>query len=368
MISSEGFQPNWTSAPGETIVDILRERDISRESLASLMSLSLVETNELLQGRSTVTVAIARRLTGVLGASVEFWMSRDYQYRQDSRRVKDDEEGWLRKLPLGDMIKFGWLSPLPLPSEELAACLRFFGVSSVAQWKEHYGSLQEVAAFRSSPSFDSREESVAAWLRQGEIEAEGIECRPWHSNQFRESLVQLRSMTSQKDPGRFIPALQEACSENGVAVVVVRSPSGCRASGATRFVTNEKAILQLSFRYLTDDNFWFTFFHEAGHLILHGQRRFFTSALEGQGPWILEGAEAPITKEEEEANHFAATTLIPHEFQQELLTVPPSTRAVIRFAHRVGVSPGVIVGQLQHHGRIGYDQLNQLKRRFAWND
>ena len=368
MSSSEGFQPNWTSAPGDTIVDILRERDISKASFASLMSFSLEETNDLLEGRSTVTVAVARRLSGFLGASLEFWMSRDYQYRQDSRRLQDDEEGWLRKLPLGDMIKFGWLRPPPLPSEELAACLRFFRVSSVSEWKEHYQSLQEAAAFRSSPSFDSREESVAAWLRQGEIEAEGIECRPWHSERFRGSLSQLRSMTSQKDPGRLIPALQEACSKNGVAVVVVRSPIGCRASGATRFLTNGKAILQLSFRYLTDDHFWFTFFHEAGHLILHGQRHFFTSALEGQGPWILEGTEAPITEEEEEANHFAATTLIPHEFQQELLTVPPSTRAVIRFAHRVGVSPGVIVGQLQHHGQIGYDQLNRLKRRFAWHD
>ena len=368
MSTSERFQPDWTSAPGDTIVDILREREISNESFASSMGLSMEETNDLLQGRSTVTINVARRLTGVLGSSVEFWMSRDYQYRQDSRRLQEDEGGWLRKLPLGDMIKFGWLSPPPLPSEELAACLRFFGVSSVFEWREKYSGLQETAAFRSSPSFDSREESDAAWLRQGEIEAERIECRPWHSERFQESLIQLRSLTRQKDPNRFVPALQGACSENGVAVVIVRSPSGCRASGATRFVTNEKAILQLSFRYLTDDHFWFTFFHEAGHLILHGQRRFFTAALEGHRPWILEGADVPTTEEEQEANHFAATTLIPREFQQELLVVTPNRREVVRFAHRVGVSPGVIVGQMQHHGRSGYDQLNSLKRRFAWQD
>ena len=368
MSSNERFQPNWTSAPGDTIVDILRERDLSKENFASFMSLSAKETNDLLQGRATVTIDVARRLTGVLGASVEFWMSRDYQYRQDSRRLQEDEEGWLRKLPLGDMIKFGWLSPPPLPSEELAACLRFFGVSSVFEWRVNYGGLQETAAFRSSPSFDSREESVSAWLRQGEIEAEGIGCRPWHSERFQRSLDQLRSLTRQKDPDRFLPALQGVCSENGVAVVVVRSPSGCRASGATRFLTNDKAILQLSFRYLTDDHFWFTFFHEAGHLILHGQSQFFTSALEGQRPWILEGADVPTTEREQEANHFAAAALIPEEFQQEFKTVTPNRRAVVRFAHRVGVSPGVVVGQMQHDGRIGYDQLNSLKRRFAWQD
>ena len=294
-------------------------------------------------------------------------MSRDYQYREDSRRFQEEEERWLRELPLGDMIKFGWLRS-PLPSEELAACLRFFGVSSVLEWKQTYGSLQEMAAFRSSPSFDSRHESVSAWLRQGEIEAERIECGPWHSERFRECLDQLRSLTRQKDPYCFIPTLQEACSENGVAVVVVRAPSGCRASGAIRFVTKDKAILQLSFRHLTDDQFWFTFFHEAGHLILHGQRHYFASILEGQRPWILEGIGTPQSEEEEEADEFAALTLVPREFQRELVTVAPSTKGVIRLAQRIGVSPGVVVGQLQHHRRIGFDQLNRLKRRFAWLD
>ena len=368
MNSNEGFQPDWTSAPGDTIVEILQERDISDTGFATLMGFSLEDTTDLLQGRSTVTLTVARRLTEALGASVEYWMSRDYHYRQDSRRFHAEEEGWLRELPLGDMIKFGWLSPPPLPSEELAASLRFFGVSSLLEWKENYGSLQEMAAFRSSPSFDSRHESISAWLRQGEIEAEKIECGPWHTERFRECLDQLRPLTRQKDPHRFIPALQEACSENGVAVVVVRAPSGCRASGAIKFVTNDKAILQLSFRYLTDDQFWFTFFHEAGHLLLHGQKHFFTSTLEGEKPWILEGAGVPLTEEEQEANAFAASTLVPQEFQHELFKVPLNGRAVIRFAHHVGVSPGVVVGQLQHHGRIGFDQLNRLKRRFAWQE
>lgn len=368
MSTSEGFQPDWASAPGETITDILQEREISSESFAISMGLSGEETNDLLHGRSTVTLNVARLLTGVLGASVEFWMSRDYQYRQDSRRLQEEEVGWLRRLPLGDMIKFGWLNPAPLPSEELATCLRFFGASNVVEWREKYFGLQSSAAFRSSPSFDSREESVAAWLRQGEIEAGKIECKPWHAAQFQESLSLLRTLTRQKDPSRFLPALQSACSENGVAVVVVRSPSGCRASGATRFMTNDKAILQLSFRYLTDDHFWFTFFHEAGHLILHGQRQFFTSALGAQRLWILEGEGVQATEEEQEANQFAATALIPEEFQHELSILPPNHRAVIRFANRAGVSPGVVVGQMQHHGRIGYDQLNGLKRRFTWQD
>ena len=373
MKTSEGFQPDWASAPGDTIFDILRERDISEAGFASLMGLTTEDTNELLLGQSTVTITVARQLVRTLGSSVEFWMSRDYQYRQDAKRLHEGEEAWLRQLPLGDMIKFGWLSPPPHPSEELAACLRFFAASSVPEWGKKYGNLQEMATFMSTPTFDSRHGAVAAWLRQGEVEAEEIECKSWQAERFQKSLSRIRSLTRQKDPNRFIPTLQKACSENGVAVVIVRSPTGCRASGATRFISNDKAILQLSFRYLTDDHFWFTFFHEAGHLIRHGERHFFSAALEGHGHWIIEAPEAPsvevpVTEEEREANQFAADTLIPREFQPELLEIPVEGREVMRFSYRVGVSPGIIVGQLQHLGRVGYDQLNELKRRFVWQD
>ncbi|MCH7749100.1 MAG: ImmA/IrrE family metallo-endopeptidase [Acidobacteria bacterium] len=162
-------------------------------------------------------------------------------------------------------------------------------------------------------------------------------------------------MTNWKDPGRFIPQLQKYCAESGVAVAVVRAPTGCRASGATRFLSRDKALLLLSFRYLTDDQFWFTFFHEAGHLLLHGCDELF-----------LEGDDTPSNAEEQEANEFAARTLVPSEFLPSLLALDANAREVIRLAVRLGVSPGVVVGQLQHLGKIGHDQLNRLKRRYRW--
>jgi Zn-dependent peptidase ImmA (M78 family) len=72
------------------------------------------------------------------------------------------------------------------------------------------------------------------------------------------------------------------------------------------------------------------------------------------------------TKEEAEANAFAERTLIPSTYAQEFMRLRADGREVIRFAHNVGVSPGIVVGQLQHSKRIGQNQLNSLKRRFSW--
>lgn len=355
MTDTREFRPDWTSPPGDTITDLLVERSLSTMEFAELIGQTPEETNNLLLGRSTITLGIARQLERVLGASVEFWMSRDFQYREDVAGLTSAERGWIAEVPIGDMIKFGWLKPVPRPSEELAACLQFFNVPSVQAWNEQYAEVNSAVAFRTSLSYDSRPAAVAAWLRQGEIEAEEIECNPWDVDAFQESLPEIRSLTRRKDPSQFIPQLQYSCAKKGVAVVVVRAPGGVRASGATRFLSPQKALLMLSFRFLSDDQFWFSFFHEAGHLVLHGNQRFF-----------LEDEDTPSTAEEQEANDFASNLLIPSNFQQEMLDLPANARAVVRFAVRVGVSPGIVVGQLQHNDKIPHNWLNRLKRRYSW--
>ena len=368
MTSNHAFLPEWASSPGETITDLLAEKNLSFDDFARLTSLTPDEVRGLLEGRSTISIGLARRLKDLLGASVEFWMSRDYQYREDISRLHAIEQSWLRELPIGDMIRFGWLTPTPHPSVEVAACLRFFGVSSIASWRKAYGGLQKMAAFRTSRTFDSQAASVAVWLRRAELEADQIETKPWDQSGFEASLSEIRALTNRHDPGHFISELQRQCAECGVAVVVVRAPTGCRASGAVRFLTPNRALLQLSFRYLSDDQFWFTFFHEAAHLLLHRDRISFLESLRGDRCGLLEGADPLSAVEEQEANDFAARILIPPEFQEEMSTLQPDWRAIVRFAVRVGVSPGIVVGQLQHLRRVEPSQLNTLKRRFRWDD
>ena len=122
-----------------------------------------------------------------------------------------------------------------------------------------------------------------------------------------------------------------------MAVVVVRCPTGCRSSGQARFVDPTKAVLQLSFRFLTDDHLWFTFFHEAGHLLLHLQGQLFQ-----ESQLYLEGNETAPSKDEVEADSFAQRILIPDEYQDAMLSLPRDARSIMRFARRIGVSRGIV--------------------------
>lgn len=355
MTETEAFRPNWASSPGDTIADALEEQKVSVSAFSKRIGCSVDETEDLLAGRISISLGLARKLHAELGSTVEFWMSRDFHYRETVARLNSAEtKEWIADLPLRDMVRFGWMRSMSA-AQEAAACLRFFDVPDIAAWRTKYAQLQDRVAFRTSPSFESRPGSVAAWLRQGEIEARSIKSASWKPKLFESNLIDVRRLTRAKDPANFVPSLRDLCAAAGVAVVIVRAPNGCRASGATRFLSDRQALLQLSFRYLSDDQFWFSFFHEAGHLLLHGRDGFF-----------LEGMGTPATAQEREASAFAQRVLIPAQWHDEMMALRPDSHEVIRFARKIGIAPGIVAGQLQFHGRVKPSHLNGLKRRFAW--
>jgi Zn-dependent peptidase ImmA (M78 family) len=316
------------------------------------------QIEDLLRGHQSITLEIAHKLESHVGATSNFWLNRERQYRIDLERLSTAlDETWLSELPCNDMKKFGWIASSQSSEELQRRCLDFFNVPNVASWRSKYQNSLESVAFRTSYTYTSDSGAVAAWLRQGELEAETIGCSPWDAKKFSETLSNtIRPLTRQREPATFLPELKRLCAACGVAVVIVRAPKGCRASGATKFVSDEKAVLYLSFRYLSDDHFWFTFFHEAGHLLLHGKEALF-----------LEGSETISNVEEQEANDFAANSLVPPNRQQEMKALRASDwRQIARFAKSVGVSAGIVVGQLQHFGMIRPNQLNDLKIRYKW--
>jgi len=361
MSDEHAFAPNWISSPGETIADLLRAKELSVSQFARLVDCSEAFANELLFGVASIDGATATKLKSALGGSTSFWMAREAQYRGNIDRLHtvqdDDKKAWIRAFPLKDMVQNGWTEPAKTLQEKYEVVLRYFNVPTVQAWRKKYRSELSVVSFRTSPSIPSRPESVVAWLRQGEIQGNQIECSRWNKENFISALTKIRSLTRTKRPADFIPILRELCASCGVALAIVRTPEGCRASGATRFLSSEKALIQLSFRFLSDDQFWFTFFHEAGHLILHSEDALF-----------LEDGSETTSDEERQANEFAAETLIPREYDNLLSQIPLQAKEVLRFARKIGVSPGIVVGQLQHRRRLTHNWLNGLKRRYVRED
>ena len=351
------FSPNWVSKPGNTILDILEERGISMSQYASSIDYSADYLEDIIEGVENINFDIAETLAKSLGANANFWLQREKQYRKAlAKRVEKDKlESWVSHLPVKEMKKLGWISG---EKNNIDECLNFFNVKSFEGFNDKYSFDKNQLAFRKSPAFESKIGSVAAWFRRGEILTSSYRTKDWDKEKFILELEEIKKLTRVKDISKFLPELIDRCKRCGVKLAVVPTPKGCPVSGATKFIDEKTAIIVLSFRYLSDDQFWFTFFHEAGHLVMHGQNRTF-----------LELKKGGITNEEEkEANLFAAEMLVPYNLHSELNQLRSNKRRIVKFAIKAGVSPGIVVGQLQFLGIVRQDYLNGFKRRFNWED
>jgi HTH-type transcriptional regulator / antitoxin HigA len=357
MGETRPFTPMWASPPGRTIRTRLDEIGLDVPEFADRLGTPADVALGLLDGRETITIDLARRLSSILGASPEFWVTRDCQYRDDLVRVETSQ--WLEEMPVREMARFGWIPPQSGWVARAEACLSFFGVKDLAQWRSAYEPVLAATRMRISAAVPSRPPAVAAWLRQATREAEAVATASWDATALRDSLGGVKALTWSKDPGIFVPRLRSLLAQAGVALVVLRALPGCPASGAALFLSPNRAMIAVSGRFLADDQFWFTVTHEIAHLLLHHPDHA-----------ILDDPSSPgvaDTPEEQEANRFAAETLLPASIRAGVAARSLTARDVISVARAAGIAPGIVVGQLQFAGLIGYDQLNTLKRRYRWN-
>jgi plasmid maintenance system antidote protein VapI len=272
--------PQWISPPGEIVAKILDGKQVELDDFAFEIGLSAREARGLIEGTIAIDDELASRLARVVGSTSSFWLRCEQSYREDIQRnlasyVDDEVKAWLNQLPLKEMARLDWLKLHRKPFEQAEECFRFFGVIGLDDWKRQQADLLSRVNFRTSLAFRSHPTSTAAWLRWAEDKAEGIACESLDREGFLSDLPVIRALSRNHHPERFVPKLREICAASGVALVIGPAPNGSRASGATKLIRRRKAMIVLSFRYYSDDHFWFTFFHEAGHLIHHTDQELF---------------------------------------------------------------------------------------------
>lgn len=342
------FRPDYAITPGETLRDLLADQSLSQAELAARAGLSTKHVNQILKGIAPITLETSIVLERVTGMPASFWNRRESDYRETLLRAKQrtlshEDEDWLRSLPVKELQDRGRIPREKDRDRLFEAVLSFFGVAD----REAYERVWRgpVASFRRSHAFASHPGAVVSWLRIAQVDAQSAKIEPFSASKFRKVLREIRALTAEGDPNCMV----ELCAAVGVAVVFVPEVKRCRISGAAWWATPSRAVIALSDRYKKDDYFWFTFFHEAAHLLLHSKKETF----------VDDGKDNDVV--EDEANRWAADFLIPPERAKELHALKTDSH-VRAFATDIGIAPGIVVGRMQHDKIWDYKQGHGLKR------
>lgn len=357
------YAPQEVSPPGSTLRDLMEERALTQRELAHRLGRPVQAVNEILGGKKEITEDTAIELERVLQVPAQFWLVRESHYREYLARQRHAETRrahvpWVEQFPLKALQACGVLPEGRLTAgfkqDLVEPLLRFFGVASPDGWAAHYDQMQ--AQFRRArPAKQTDVAAITAWLRMGELQATRLQTADYSAAALEAGLSAMRALTTA--PAEDIaPTLVGLCGKAGVALVFVPTLPGAHVTGVARWVGG-KPLIQLSLLGKWNDGFWFSFFHEVAHVLKHPTRAIF-----------LDDAAAGDTvdsTEEQEANRFATDQLIPRAHQSMLDTLPLDALSVEGFARQLGLHPGIVVGQLQHRKRIGYDHaLTRLKARY----
>ncbi len=356
--TSAPFSPDWVSPPGDTILDLIEERGWTQAELADRLGYSPKHVSQLVNGKAGLTTEAAVRLTRVLGSSVDFWLVREAQYRARISAQNRNREWipWLDKLPVKELMKAGAIEKRRIDARTrpglVEECLRFFAVASPEEWATRW--LRMDAAFRKSRVQQCDPGAVSAWLRLGEKEAEKLGRRPYDSSEFERALHEIRRLTT-KPAEEFEPRIQTLLDRAGVGFVLVPAIPRARVSGAARWLKQGRPLIQLSLYGKTNDRFWFTFFHEAAHILLHAENADLV--------WLDDSGRGETDMAESEADAWASDMLIPQSRVAALRSLA-GRRSIIAFAKENGIHPGIVVGRLQHEKLLAFNEMNDLKEPY----
>lgn len=355
MSKKHTFAPDYAVAPGATLKETLEVKGISQSDFAARTGLAEKTISQIVNGVAPVTYETAEKLELALGIPASFWNQREMTYRASLLRLEANQQheasiAWLSELPIKSLLQYSFLSKTKEKAELVRKALCFFGVSSVEAWRKTWATA--CVQFRGGDAAKKRLGYAATWLRLGEITAERAECKPFDAGIFRQALAEIRSFTA-LPAAEWVDKLKAACAEAGVVVALIPEIPGASISGATRWITPTKVLIQLSLKYKSDDQIWFSFFHESGHVLHHGKKSIF----------IEDGKRDSL--EEREADAFARDFLIPKAAANQLPFLK-SKAAIKEFARQIGVSQGIVVGRLHYDGLLDRSFCNDLKVKYKW--
>ena len=356
--TSNQYRPDYAVPTGWVIEERLAAQGLSHAELARRCGRSPKLISEIIAGKAPVEPKTALQLERVLGIDASILLGIESHYRLHRARESESKdaagiESWVNFFPVRELVKRGAMEKSKSPDATASNLLSLFGVGSIDAWQAKYGAVN--VAYRHSPSFNSDEFALATWLRLAEVKAAGQSVADYSESGFKQALQKVRELTC--DPiDSSLPKTVSLINGAGVALTLVKPLPKVRLSGAAWWLAPGKPVIALSARHKSDDHLWFSLFHEAAHILLHSKKSVF-----------LDGTNGEVDDVETEANQWAADFLVPRAAWGHFTRIGDYSEGNIRMvAEDQGIAPGILVGRLQHEGRLPWSKLNGLKVKMQW--
>jgi HTH-type transcriptional regulator / antitoxin HigA len=362
-IMKQEYQPQTVTHPGEDLREKLEELQMSPKEFAVRCGKPIQTISEVINGKSAITPDMAIQFENVLQIPARYWLQRQYYYneavaRNNRQHIIVEALPWVRQFPYTDMAKKGWVPVTRNAEEKAEALLAYFGIYHATAWSKVYIEAELKASFRISLAHTKTPHALSAWLRRGDLQARDLAAPTYSAKKLKAILPALKAVMA-IHPSDFFEQAQALCLTAGVKVVFTPCLPKAPINGVARWIDNNTTpLIQLSSRYKRNDIFWFSFFHELGHILEHGKKDIF-----------LENVDyGEIDQQKEaEADAFAVKWTLSEKEEAEVLAADDLDEArVLAFAEKFGTHPAMIIGRLQYKKILDHTDGRQFIVKLDW--
>lgn len=335
IIAAEVFHP------GEFLKEELEARGWTQAELAEIIGRPTQAVSEIVLGKRGITPETAKSLAAAFNQSAEYWMNLETAYQLSKTTVQESavkqRAGLYERFPVKGIIKRGWVEHSDNPVVLEQRFLEFFDIPHINETPK-----SSFAGKKQSYAADSTMTQIA-WVKRAQQLAEIVHAEKYNKAALKILIDELKNRRQFVDSIREIPAL---LAKYGIRLVIVEPFPGMKMTGACFWLDKNKPVIALTMTYDRVDNFWFTLFHELDH-VEHEEGQY-GMIMEELAPGKNDDNEPEIEKR---ANRTAEMNSIDQgELVGFIARVNPlfSAEQIKGFAKRLGVHPGIVVGQLHN--------------------
>ena len=339
--------------PGYYIKEIVDESGLTQEDFAKRLDTTPKNLSLLIRGEQSLSIDIAMKLSRMIGTSVSYWLNLQNAYDALIAQFKSEEEleAERKVFEYFDYKYFRENYALPdLPrkkNEQIKKVREFLNVATLSVFTRR----DMAVSFRNSTTEITEASIVKAntMVQIATNKALKVEAPKFNKKKFEEAVQYALTLTQKHN--EFYSLIYKAFLEAGVIFVILPNISGSKTNGATKKI-GDNIMLLVNDRRLYADSFWFTLFHEIGHIV--------------NGDYGI-SFEKETGKQEEAADKYAEDMLIPPEQYQEFVSNNRFDMCAIKeFATHIDRDPGIVLGRLQNDKKVAFDDwtLKPLKRQY----
>ena len=344
--------------PGYYIKEAIDESGLSQEDFARRLATTPKNLSVLVRGEQSLSVEMARKLSRMFTTSISYWLNLQQKYDELIAEFNSDEELKQEK-EVFKYLEYNYFQKnfnLPVlkgkVDEQIASVRSFFGVATLSVLK----NKDLAVSFRSA----SEDMTTANIIRANVMvqiainEALKRETQRFIKKKFQSAVSNVLTLTDNLEVN--LPEIINEFQKCGVNLVVLPNLSGSKINGATKRI-GDHVLLMVNNRGINEDTFWFSLFHEIGHII-NGDYGISSEDREGDS--------------ETEADSFAADMLIPNEKYTQFIAENECFRkeAILEFAASIQRDPGIVLGRLEKDGYVDYNdwKLKSLHKKYRFTN